>query len=89
MSVTVSAAQAAPRSVCNIVCRLCDQLLTPEEVDFPEDLPEDADRAHPASVAACAPAYVSVPCRVRSVRVPPHHTTSASVAFTSRARRER
>ena len=86
MSVTVSAAQAAPRSVCNIVCRLCDQLLTPEEVDFPEDLPEDADRAHPASVAACAPAYVSVPCRVRSVRVPPHHTTSASVAFTARER---
>ena len=56
---TVSAAQAAPRSVCNIVCRPCDALLTPEEVDFPEDFPEDADRAHPASVAACAPAYVS------------------------------
>ena len=59
VSVTVSAAQAALRSDRNIVCRPCDQLLTPEEVDFPEDFPEDADRAHPASVAACAPAYVS------------------------------
>ena len=86
VSVSVSAAQAALRSVRNIVCRPCDELLTPEEADFPEDFPEAVDRAHPASVAACAPAYVSAPCRVRSVRVPPHHTTSASVAFTARER---
>ena len=59
MSVSVSAAQAALRSVRNIVCRPCDELLTPEEADFPEDFPEAVDRAHPASVAACAPAYVS------------------------------
>ena len=59
MSVSVSAAQAALRSVRNIVCRPCDELLTPEEADSPEDFPEAVDRAHPASVAACAPAYVS------------------------------
>ena len=73
MSVTVFTAQAALRSVCNIVCRPCDKLLTPEEVDFPEDLPEDADCAQPAKcsrVCSCL-TYVSAPCRVRSVRVPP------------------